>query len=59
VVLTKIDELKREEFARVVSAVESETRQHTAAFPDLFATSAHEKDGLDTVRVHLAALASP
>src|SRR5213078_3796543 len=59
VVLTKIDELKREEFARVASAVESETRQHTAAFPDLFATSAHEKDGLDTVKVHLAALASP
>jgi GTP-binding protein len=58
VVLTKIDELKREEFARVASAVESETRQHTAAFPDLFATSAHAKEGLDTVKVHLAALAS-
>jgi GTP-binding protein len=58
VVLTKIDELKREEFARIASAVESETRKHTAAFPDLFATSAHEKEGLDTVKVHLAALAS-
>jgi GTP-binding protein len=59
VVLTKTDELRGDEFAVVVSAVESEAKKHTAAFPDIFATSAHAKDGLDSVKVHLAALAAP
>jgi GTP-binding protein len=58
VVLTKTDELRGDEFAQVVSAVEAQASKHTAAFPDVFATSAHAKDGLDTVKVHLAALAS-
>jgi GTP-binding protein len=58
VVLTKIDELKKGEFAATVAAVENEANKHTAAFPDIFATSAHAKDGLDAVKVHLAALAA-
>jgi GTP-binding protein len=58
VVLTKIDELKKGEFAGIASAVESETRTHIAAFPDTFATSAHAREGLENLKVHLAALAA-
>jgi GTP-binding protein len=58
VVLTKTDELKKGELASVAAAVESEAGKHTAAYPAIFATSAHGKDGLDALKEHLAALAA-
>jgi len=58
VVLTKTDELKKGEFATVLSAVTADANKHTAAYPEVFATSAHAKEGLDTLKVHLAALAT-
>ena len=57
VVLTKIDKLSPEEIAAVVAATDVEARKHTAAFPEICATSAFRGTGLDPLKVQLAALA--
>lgn len=59
VTLTKSDQLTIDERAAVLAAVSAEARTHTAAFPDVFFTSAHKKQGLDALKAHLAALAAP
>jgi GTP-binding protein len=55
--LTKIDELSPDGRADAVAAAAAEARLHTAAYPEVFATSALEGLGLDAVKLHLAALA--
>ena len=57
VVLTKIDKLSPEEVAEVVAATDVEARKHTAAYPEICATSAFRGMGLDPLKVQLAALA--
>ncbi|HUO99361.1 MAG TPA: ribosome biogenesis GTP-binding protein YihA/YsxC [Rhizomicrobium sp.] len=57
--LTKIDALKAAALSESLAAVEAEARGHTAAYPEVFATSAHNAAGLDRLKAHLAALASP
>lgn len=57
VVLTKIDKLSPEEVAEVVAATDAEARKHTAAYPEICATSAFRGMGLDPLKVQLAALA--
>ncbi len=59
VVLTKIDKLKPEEAAAAVAAADIAARKHTAAFPQICATSAHEGLGLEPLKLQLAALAQP
>ena len=56
-VLTKTDELSAPELKAVESLVQAELTRHTAAHPELFATSARSQDGLDPIRDHVAALA--
>jgi GTP-binding protein len=56
-VLTKIDKLKPDEIARVIAATDAAARKHTAAFPEIAATSAFEGLGLDGLKLQLAALA--
>jgi GTP-binding protein len=56
-VLTKIDKLKRGEDTR--AAVVAEAARHTAAYPEVFATSALKAKGLEALKVHLTALAEP
>lgn len=58
-VLTKIDKLKPEEAARAAAGADAAARKHTAAFPQICATSAHAGLGLDAVKLQLAALAEP
>jgi GTP-binding protein len=58
IVLTKIDKLNPAELTSARTAAENEGRKHTAAFPDVFATSAHEAQGLDPLKTQLAALAT-
>ncbi len=58
VVLTKTDELGKGELSGTAADVETESKRHTAAYPEIFATSAHAKDGLDMMKLHLAALAT-
>lgn len=55
--LTKIDELSPDGRADAVAAAAAEARLHTAAYPEVFATSALEGLGLDALKLHLAALA--
>ena len=55
--LTKIDELTQAEHACVLAEVEALARKHTAAYPQLFATSALKALGLDALKAQLAALA--
>jgi len=56
-VLTKIDKLTESEAADAVKAADSRARKHTAAFPEICATSAFRGLGLDQLKLQLAALA--
>jgi GTP-binding protein len=56
-VLTKTDELTREELLRVEEACREELAKRTAAYPGLFATSARRPEALDSLKDHIAALA--
>jgi GTP-binding protein len=55
-VLTKTDELDKGIEDQVLAALDAEARKHTAAFPELFATSARNGSGLEPLKLHLAAL---
>ena len=55
--LTKIDKLAPAERAGVLADAEARTRLHTAAYPEIFATSALKAEGLDALKMQLAALA--
>jgi GTP-binding protein len=57
VVLTKTDKLNATEVAEAVNAVTALAKQHAAAHPDVFATSAETKTGIPELRAHLAELA--
>ena len=57
--LTKIDKVPPQERAGLLSDIMAQARQHTAAYPEVFATSALKSEGLDTLKVELAALAAP
>ncbi|MBL9095408.1 MAG: YihA family ribosome biogenesis GTP-binding protein [Alphaproteobacteria bacterium] len=56
-VLTKTDKLKAAERVKAVNDAEAQARAHTAAHPEIFATSAETGAGLAELRAHLAALA--
>jgi GTP-binding protein len=56
-VLTKLDELNGQEQQHVRSACAEELNRRTAAFPELFATSAHKIEGIEPLRDHIATLA--
>jgi GTP-binding protein len=56
-VLTKADALAPEELQECLEAVAAEAKRHTAAYPGVFAASAHKNMGLGGLKCHLAALA--
>jgi GTP-binding protein len=58
-VLTKLDQLGAGEAAQVLETTLAESRKHVAAYPGIEATSALKAQGLEGLRVHLAALAAP
>jgi GTP-binding protein len=58
VVLTKTDELKKGQLEGVLRRAEADAKKHTAAYPQVLATSALAKTGLDPLKVHIAALAA-
>ena len=49
-VLTKADKVKPSELETVLAATAAEARKHSAAFPELLATSAETKEGIDALR---------
>ena len=57
--LTKTDTLKPSAQADRLAEAEAEAHRHTAAYPQVFGTSAHNAAGLDALKGHLAALAGP
>lgn len=57
--LTKIDKLAPPERTATLADAAAQARLHTAAYPEIYATSALKKEGLDALKVHLAALAAP
>jgi GTP-binding protein len=59
VVLTKTDALTHTQFTQAQEAVAAEAKRHTAAYPEIFATSAHKAAGLEQLQSHMAALAAP
>jgi GTP-binding protein len=49
-VLTKADKIKPSELGEVLAATTTEARKHAAAFPQVLATSAETRDGIDALR---------
>jgi GTP-binding protein len=58
-VLTKTDQLDKGELGSVIAATDAAARKHTAAYPEIFATSSLKRTGLDALKLHLATLAVP
>ena len=56
--LTKIDQLSAADRVKAEDEITKESRTHTAAYPEIFATSALKSLGLDALKVHMAALAA-
>ena len=56
--LTKIDQLSTPERALALSEAQAEAKRHTAAYPQVFATSALKALGLDALKAQLAGLAA-
>jgi len=50
VVMTKADKIKASELEATVARVESETRKHVAAFPEIHVTSAEKGMGIPELR---------
>jgi len=57
VILTKADKVGPVAMKGIIEATKIEMAKHTAAHPDLLVTSAEKKQGLESVRAELAALA--
>jgi GTP-binding protein len=55
--LTKIDQLSASERALAEHNLAEESRRHTAAYPEIFSTSALKGLGLDGLKEHIATLA--
>ena len=56
--LTKIDQLSKAQLVEAEAALAEVGRRHTAAYPEIFATSSRDALGLDTLKEHIAALAA-
>lgn len=59
VVLTKCDKVKAGELAARRAEIAAELAEHTAAHPEILATSAHDGTGVPELRAALAELAKP
>ena len=58
IVLTKVDKLKAAELRDIEAQTKAVADKHTAAYPELLATSAEKGTGIPELRASLAALAS-
>jgi GTP-binding protein len=57
-VLTKTDQLKPAEREKAQGDIAAEAKRHTAAYPEIFATSSLKNLGLEGLKMHIAALAA-
>ena len=58
IVLTKLDKLKAAEIEKVSTATLAEIAKHAAAYPELIATSAEKRTGIDELREAVAIAAA-
>ncbi len=58
IVLTKIDKIKPPAVPKAIAAAEALIKSHAAAFPEVIATSAEKKTGLDELRAAVLAAAN-
>jgi len=56
IVLTKADKIKPKELEAVVESVRAAFKKHPAAHPEIIATSAHDRNGIEMLRNELAKL---
>ncbi len=56
VVLTKIDKVKKDDVERIISAIKTSAKKHTAMHPEIIATSSREGYGIEDLRAELAML---
>lgn len=57
VVLTKIDKIKDNECALMIEKTKGALASHPAAYPEIVLTSSEKKEGLDSLRAIIAAIA--
>lgn len=57
IVLTKTDKLKTGELAKRLEETQAGIAKHPAAHPQIYATSAHDRHGIEELRAELATLA--
>jgi GTP-binding protein len=55
IVLTKADKVRRSDLIRVLTETEAVARKHPAAFPQVLATSAETKEGVEPLRAAMLA----
>ena len=58
VALTKIDTVKSAELAAAQKKLEAALKAHAAAYPAIFSVSARTGEGLEDLRLHIAAMAA-
>jgi len=57
VTLTKTDELDKAERADAITKADAAAKKHVAAYPEIFATSARNREGLETLKTNLMLVA--
>ncbi len=57
IVLTKTDKVKTQDLEKVVAETKAELKKHTAAFPDICATSSEKKTGIEELQELIAGFA--
>lgn len=56
IVLTKVDKVKKSDVDKIISAIKTSAKKHTAMHPDIIATSSRDGTGIEQLRAELAAL---
>ncbi len=56
VILTKSDKVKKSEIEPLIQSTKQILQKHVAAFPEPLLTSAEKREGLDSLRAHIAEL---
>lgn len=56
IILTKTDQVKKTDVDKIISAIKTSAKKHTAMHPEIIATSSREGQGIETLRTELAML---
>lgn len=56
IILTKVDQVKKTDVDKIISAIKTSAKKHTAMHPEIIATSSREGVGIEALRAELASL---